>query len=408
MAAIWGKEDCAPGCYSRTEISSTMLKPQAAAASGKRNPPTKKRLPPSFRVSKPNATLDARRYKYQEPHPAHPRRPTSEVQFAVANNMDCNTRANIGKILAKTNSIDDLDPDTVEELRGTLAGRFSIEKFSVDLWDWQAWSEKHQEIRGIEYDAQNYRIRIKATGSPLHEAATGAVGEWLQGIRDRLSKVTGNEFDCIRSAGVHLSSDYSGSEKAPDEGLRQVGEQYPLIAVEIAVSETSKKVFEDATRWLKGSDGYTKLVIVVDIKEKMLKDGIAETGDWGLSNDTLNTLNLTNLTKHILQWHKDNKCALVGRFEAYFYLCFQNQQPQRVWKCEFSLEELDPKCFIFERADYITAKDLIPGLDESDRFPLPLLDLSIRMQRCLVNHELKRASAKACDKLKEIGKIRNQ
>lgn len=115
--------------------------------------------------------------------------------------MEHDTRAKIDKILAKINSIDDLDSDTVAELRGTLAGRFSIEKFSVDLWDWQAWSEKHQEIHGIEYDAQNSRIRIKATGSPLHEAATGVIGEWLLGIRDILGKATGNEFGCIRSAG---------------------------------------------------------------------------------------------------------------------------------------------------------------------------------------------------------------
>lgn len=205
--------------------------------------------------------------------------------------------------------------------------------------------------------------------------------------------------------GVNLSSDYDGSEKAPDEGLRQVGEQYPLVAVEIAVSEASKKVFEDATRWLKGSDGYTKLVIVVDIQEKKLEDGTTGITDWGLSKDILNTLNSTNLTKHILQWHKDNKVALVGRFEASFYLCFQNQHPREVWKCEFSLDEPEPKCSIFEGADYITTKDLIPGLDESDRFPLPLQDLSTRMRTYLIDYQVKRASDKARDKLKEIGKI---
>ncbi|KAI1908027.1 hypothetical protein LOZ61_005776 [Ophidiomyces ophidiicola] len=381
-----------------------MAKPQAAGASAECKPtsPTR-RLRDRFRVSKPNAT-HARRHKYQGHHPAHPRQSMSEVQ-PIDNSMEDDTIAKIDKILAKTNSIDDLDLDTVAELRGTLAGRFSIEKFSVDLWDWKAWSEKHQDIRGIEYDAQNSHIQIKATGSPLHEAATGVIGEWLQGLRDHLTQATGNKFVCIRSAGVHLSSDYDGSEKAPDEGLRQIGERYPLVAVEIAVSETSKKVFEDATRWLKGSNGYTKLVIVVDIKEKISKDGTAETTDWGLSKDILNTLNSDNLTEHILQWHKDNKAVLVGRFEASFFLCFQNQHPRQVWKCEFSLDELERKCFILEGPAYITTKDLIPGLDESNCFPLPLQDLSTRMRDCLIDHELRRASAKARDKLKEIGKI---
>ncbi|PGH17696.1 hypothetical protein AJ80_04704 [Polytolypa hystricis UAMH7299] len=320
--------------------------------------------------------------------------------------MECNTRARIDEILAKTNSIDDLDLDTVAELRGTLAGRFPIEKFQVDLGDWQKWSDEHQEVYGIEYDAQNSHIIIKATGSPLHEAATGAVGEWLQGIRDCLSKETGNEFVCIRSADVDLGGEYNGSEKAPDEGLRQVGEQYPLVAVEVAVSETSKKVFEDAARWLNGSDGCTKLVIVVDIKERMSRN--TETTDWGLSKDILGQLNVRDLTKHILQWHQDNKSSLVGSFQASFYLCFQNQQPRQVWKCEFSLEELEPRCFTFEGVDYITKKELLPELDESDCFPLPLQDLSTRMRVCLIDHELKRASSKAREKLKEIQKIPSQ
>lgn len=183
------------------------------------------------------------------------------------------------------------------------------------------------------------------------------------------------------SLGVDLSSEYDGSEKAPDEGLRQVGKHYPLVAVEIAVSETSRKVFDDATRWLKGSDGRTKLVVVVDIKEKMSRDSTAETTDWGIPKDVLGTLNSTNITKHILQWHKDNKFALVGRFQASFYLCFQNREPRQVWTCELSLDELEPRCFAFEGVDYITAEELIPEIDESDCFPLPLKDLSTRMAR---------------------------
>lgn len=207
MAAIWGKEDCAPRPYFQTELSSTMANPQAAAAASvecKPAPPTK-RPQYLFRVSKPHATLNTRKHdEYrgpQWPRPAHPPQPSKKVQYATDDNMECNTRAKVDRILAKTNSIDDLDLDTVAELRGTLAGRFSIEKFSVNLWDWQKWSDAHQEVREIEYDAQNSCIRIKATGSPLHEATAGAVGEWLQGIRDRLTKATGNKFVCIRSAG---------------------------------------------------------------------------------------------------------------------------------------------------------------------------------------------------------------
>lgn len=210
------------------------------------------------------------------------------------------------------------------------------------------------------------------------------------------------------SLGVYLSSAYTGSEKAPDEGLRQIGKQFPLIAVEVAVSETSRKVFEDAARWLKGSNGCTKLVVVVDIEEKKSRGCAAETTNWGLSTDALGELELPSLTEHILQWHKDNKSPLVGSFQASFYLCFQNQPPRKVWKCEFSLEELESRCFTFEEAGYITTKELIPELDESQCFPLPLQDLSTEMRDCLVDHERKRASYKAHEKLKEVRKLSSQ
>lgn len=133
----------------------------------------------------------------------------------------------------------------------------------------------------------------------------------------------------------------------------------------------------------------------------MPKKRTAETTDWGLSKDVLDNLDLFNLTDHILQWHRDNECALVGSFKADFYLCFQNQEPQRVWKCEFSLNEPEPTAQIFEGANYITAKDLIPELDESDRFPLSLQELSIRLRRRLRSHDIKRASAKAREYLKK-------
>ena len=115
--------------------------------------------------------------------------------------MESEAKARLDRVLAKINSIDDLDPDTVAEMRGTLAGRFSIEKFQVNLSDWQKWSDKMQDVRGVEYDAQNTQIIIKATDSPLHDAAAEAMGQWLQPISERLEEVTGNEFGCIGTPG---------------------------------------------------------------------------------------------------------------------------------------------------------------------------------------------------------------
>lgn len=120
--------------------------------------------------------------------------------------MESDARVKIDRILTNINSIHDLDSEMIAELRATSAGRFSIEKFSVDFCDWVAWSEKHQKIHGIEYNAQSSCIQIKATDSPLHAATTGVIREWLQGIRDTLSRATGNEFDCIGTAGEPNSS----------------------------------------------------------------------------------------------------------------------------------------------------------------------------------------------------------
>ncbi|EAS33219.2 uncharacterized protein CIMG_04243 [Coccidioides immitis RS] len=97
------------------------------------------------------------------------------------------------------------------------------------------------------------------------------------------------------------------------------------LQMRYAICETTRKAFEDAKRWLKGSNECTKLVIVVDVKKRISRERTAETTDWGLSKDVLGRLNSFDLTEHILQWHKDNKCSLVGSFQACFYLYSRNQ-----------------------------------------------------------------------------------
>ncbi|EEP76935.1 predicted protein [Uncinocarpus reesii 1704] len=93
--------------------------------------------------------------------------------------MECKRGTKIDKILARVNWIDDLDSVTVAKLRGTLAGRFSIEKLPVAMWDWQEWSKKHPKIGGIEYDAQSSRIQIKAMPSPLQEDLSISIHDCL-------------------------------------------------------------------------------------------------------------------------------------------------------------------------------------------------------------------------------------
>ncbi|EFW19839.1 conserved hypothetical protein [Coccidioides posadasii str. Silveira] len=165
-----------------------------------------------------------------------------------------------------------------------MAGRFSIEKFRVDLWDWQKWSNKDLEVRGIEDDAQ------RESNLQL--------------------------FLCMKLQWTPFMNGRRIIENLFVSGLQ----------MRYAICETTRKAFEDAKRWLRGSNDCTKLVIVVDIKKRMSRERTAETTDWGLSSkDVLGRLNSFDLTEHILQWHKDNKCSLVGSFQACFYLYFRNQ-----------------------------------------------------------------------------------
>lgn len=144
-------------------------------------------------------------------------------------------------------------------------------------------------------------------------------------------------------------------------------------------------------------------MIVVYINEKTVGTH-TQTTDWGLSEGELGQLDVPDLAKHILQCHKDNDVALIGRFEAVFYLCYYDQKPQKVWKCDFSLDRLKSECLMLENElGHITANVLVPGLD-GPCFPLPFQELLTRMRRSLSRHEFKRASLKAKEKWKEMNK----
>lgn len=130
-----------------------------------------------------------------------------------------------------------------------------------------------------------------------------------------------------------------------------------------------------------------QVIIFVDIKEKITGDTIGKDSDWAPSEDELGQIDTASLSKHILQWHKDKDFPLLGSFEASSRLYFQNQQPRQVSKGEFSMEQPESSCLSCNETGYITAKELIPELDESYHILLPLQKSSAKMRDFLIPHE---------------------
>ncbi|PGH10540.1 hypothetical protein AJ80_07486 [Polytolypa hystricis UAMH7299] len=138
------------------------------------------------------------------------------------------TRSEITRILANVNSIRDFSRSIAEELVGTNG----------------KWSDRNQDITGIEYDAQREYIIVKAANSPLHETAATVVEDWMAHVlAEELGNATGSSFEPVRTTSSFLGGDHIDSQKDPDAGLRQDDNLYPLVALEVAVSETTRKVF---------------------------------------------------------------------------------------------------------------------------------------------------------------------
>ena len=80
---------------------------------------------------------------------------------------------------------------------------------NVSPAEYLKWLDKvGDDIRGVEYDAQNACIVFKGCSGWMHEAATGVIyGRLFGELGDRLSAATGSEYMLTGSTGmfIHLS-----------------------------------------------------------------------------------------------------------------------------------------------------------------------------------------------------------
>jgi hypothetical protein len=109
--------------------------------------------------------------------------------------MEDQAQDQIDRILDRARSLDDLSADDLTELRCVSEHSLVLDKSKVSPAEYWNWLDKiGDDIRGVEYDAQNARIVLKGGPGWMHEAAADVVREVFYQIRDRLSAATGSEY----------------------------------------------------------------------------------------------------------------------------------------------------------------------------------------------------------------------
>jgi hypothetical protein len=239
--------------------------------------------------------------------------------------MEDQTQHQIERILNRTHSLDDLSADDVIELRHLSERSLVIDKFKVSPAEYRYWLDKvGDDIRGVEYDTQNACLVLKERPGWMHETVTRVIDSRLFGdLEDMLSATTGSRYFLTGSTrmliylslmcyfinltlfpGRSLAGDFDGSVKEADASLMKSEAKWPVVVLEVGISETTKKLYNDAERWLQGSDGNTKLVILVNVQETGKRNSWNDK--WGLSEIDFQQINHDRLSDHIFQWYRSN------------------------------------------------------------------------------------------------------
>lgn len=114
--------------------------------------------------------------------------------------MEDQAQDQIECILDRIHSLDDLSANDVIELRRISEASLVFDKFKVSSAEYWQWLDRvGDDIRGVEYDAQNARIVLKGGPGWMHEAAVGIIYELLLPLRDRLNAVTGSRYSLTGS-----------------------------------------------------------------------------------------------------------------------------------------------------------------------------------------------------------------
>ncbi|KAL1965175.1 hypothetical protein VTN77DRAFT_5929 [Rasamsonia byssochlamydoides] len=302
----------------------------------------------------------------------------------------------VEEVLKNVESLDDLTDEVVGKLREIVPESFSIAKFHVTPLGYQRWLRGREDIRGVEYDSKENRIIVNTLPQALHTKTCNVFSTWLPEVGNGIYQETGSTYDLVRDEEFTLSGPYQGSAKQPDEGLRKMESDFPLIAVEVGASERLSKLFDDAKRWLQGSLGATKLVILVDVKEQKPKDPpvAAPSNNWALTAAQILSLSKLQLAQHIVEWGEENGSPLVGRVRVQLYFCPEGypeqRQPNHIWEAEISHREIYNQ--VFHQQPIFSIRDLMPERASSTTtFEFPTDMLVVSLQKAIEALRLQRA-----------------
>ncbi|KAH8697893.1 hypothetical protein BGW36DRAFT_397510 [Talaromyces proteolyticus] len=214
---------------------------------------------------------------------------TVSLKPSITANMEYQAPQQIDHILDSIHSLDDLSADDVVELVGN-------------------------NIRGVEYNAQNAYITLKGGPRWMHEAA--------RPLEDRMSAATGSFYFLTGSVDCSLVEKFSGSTKQADASFMKSGSKWPVVILEVGISEPTNKLFENARRWLEGSDSKIKLVILVDVQETEKRNTLHDK--WDLSETDFQETSHDRLSDKILQWYRSKEIRLVGSFKLSVHLWYSD------------------------------------------------------------------------------------
>ncbi|KAL1983750.1 hypothetical protein VTN96DRAFT_9922 [Rasamsonia emersonii] len=91
----------------------------------------------------------------------------------------------------------------------------------------------------------------------------------------------------------------------------------PVIAIDIGVSGPLDRLFKDAEKLLHGTEGYTQLVLLINIQEDWKR---VDVYPWGLTGQELRDWEEVELADWILEWHHAKGVPLVGEFKVTMYM----------------------------------------------------------------------------------------
>jgi hypothetical protein len=140
---------------------------------------------------------------------------------------------------------------------------------------------------------------------------------------------------------LYLRGPYMYCAKVPDFEIIPFSFEFPVLAVEVGVTDNLKMLRSDAQKWLRGTNGTTQVVILVHVQERPPINSAQQTKEsesrltWGLSENQIREFErsnrVTNLAGHNIEWHRENKVTLIGTPTADISLISQKARNTFLW-----------------------------------------------------------------------------